>query len=222
MTLSKKEIVEFIKKNKMSFEPAVDAFQLQPNSLDLRLGWNFYIPKNWTYEKEGRLAKNVDYLDFENSKNNFDLIKLKPGQYFEILPKEFVIASTLEKVELKDHDLMAILYARSSFIRRGLLVVSGVIDIKYSGNLALPIINNTDNQIIRLYPGERVCQLVFHTTSSGLNDEEAKKHGIIGAKYEQSAPYSLEPKSDSSEEIELIKSGKLDELKKDHKISLSS
>jgi dCTP deaminase len=222
MTLSKKEIIEFIKQDKMSFDPVVDTFQIQPNSLDLRLGWNFYIPKNWTYEKEGRLAKNVDYLDFDNSKNNFDLIKLKPGQYFEILPKEFVIASTLEKVSFKDNDLMAILYARSSFIRRGLLVESGVIDIKYSGNLALPIINNTNNQIIRLYPGERVCQLVFHTTSSGLTDDEAQKHGVIGAKYEQSAPYSLEAKSDSNEEVELIKGGKLEELKKVHGISLSS
>jgi len=222
MTLSKKEIIQYIKEGKMIFDPIVDQFQIQPNSLDLRLGYNFYIPKSWSYEKEGRVGKNVDYLDFENNKNHFELIKLKPGQYFEILPKEFIIASTLENIELKDDNLMATLYARSSFIRRSLFVFSGVIDIKYSGHLAIPLINNTDSQVIKLYPGERVCQLVFQTTSSGLTDEEAQKHGVIGAKYEKSGAYSLESKNDAHDEVEAIKSGNLDKLKKDYGISISS
>jgi dCTP deaminase len=217
MILSKKELLDYIKEDKLSFEPNIDSFQVQPDSLDLRLGWNFYIPKNWELNEKGRVVMSIDYLDNQAQRENYTIIKLKPGQYFEILPKEFILASTLEKISLNDDKLMAILYARSSFIRRGLLVLSGVVDVKYSGYLTLPIVNNTENQIIRLYPGERICQLVFEDLSSGISEEEAQKHGVIGAKYLKSAPYALESKSDSDEEVEFIKSGNLEQLKEKFK-----
>ena len=77
----------------------------------------------------------------------------------------------------------------------------------------IPIVNNTNGQIIRLYPGERICQLVFHSLSTPVSLKEAGSHGVIAPKYEASTPYGLESRSDDTEEIRLIRDGKLDELK---------
>lgn len=212
-TLSKKDILQKLVQGAVNFSPTLDTYQIQPNSIDLRLGTTFYMPKAWEYNEKGRCALKVDYLDYQNKQESFKIVTLKPGQYFEILANEFVIASTYEKIELKAPDLMAVMYARSSIIRRGLIIESGIIDAQYSGYLMIPIVNNTHSQIIRLYPGERICQLVLHTLSSPLNPEDAKKHGEVSAKYESSTPFGLEARSDSAEEVELIKAGRLDELK---------
>lgn len=217
--LTKKEILARINEGKINFYPLLDKYQIQPHSVDIRLGCSFYILKKWKLSKDGRVAINFDYLDEKYSaQDNFDLIKLKPGQYFEILPKEFIIASSLEKISLKDDSLMANLDARSSLLRRGLYIASGTIDVKYQGTLTFPIINNTDTQIIKLYPGERICHLTFKTLVSPVADEDAKMHGLNEAKYLESTPYGLESRIDSEDEINYIKEGKIEELKEKFKI----
>lgn len=217
-TLSKTDILKEIREGHLSFTPAIDQYQIQPNSVDLRLGTTFYISKNSEYNEKGRIALTVDYLDYENKKENFKLLNLKSGQYFEILPSEFVIASTYEKIEIKSNSLMAVMYARSTIIRRGLIIESGIIDVGYSGYLMIPIVNNTNGQIIRLYPGERICQLVIHTLSSPVPSDEIGKHGVAIAKYTASTPYGLEARSDNVEEIRLIREGRLEELKEKYGI----
>src|SRR3990167_1966439 len=133
-TLSKTDILKKIHEGDLSFIPSLDEYQIQPNSIDLRLGTTFYISKNSEYNEKGRVALTVDYMDYENKKENFKLLNIKPGQYFEILPSEFVIASTYEKIEIKSNELMAVMYARSTIIRRGLVIESGIIDVGYSGD----------------------------------------------------------------------------------------
>lgn len=217
-TLTKKEIINLIKEKKIEFDPELDQFQVQPNSVDIRVGWNFYIPKTWEYNEKGRVALNINYLDQGIKKDSYKIIRLAEGQYFEILPGEFVIISTLEKIKLNEGNLMAVLYARSSTIRRGLVVESGTIDARYDGYLMLPVMNNTKDQIIKIYPGERICQLVFHELSSELSKEEADIHGVAKAKYLSSTSYGLEARSDSEEEINFIKKGKIRDLKNQFKI----
>jgi len=216
--LTKKEISELIKENKIEFEPMLDRFQIQPNSIDLRVGWNFYIPKTWEYNEKGRVAVNVDSLNTEVKKDLYKIIRLTEGQYFEILPGEFIIVSTLEKIKLNSGDLMGIIFARSSTIRRGLIIESGTIDARYDGYLMLPVMNNTRDQIIKIYPGERICQIVMHKLNSELSTEEASIHGVSKAKYLSSTPYGLEARSDSEEEVNFIREGKLKELKEEFKI----
>lgn len=217
-TLTKKEILKLIKEKKIEFDPSIDQFQLQPNSVDLRIGWNFYIPKVWEYNGKGRVALNVDYLEYNAKKELYKIIRLKEGQYFEILPGEFVIISTLEKIKLNTGNIMAMLFARSSFIRRGLNVESGTVDSRYQGYLMLPVTNNTRDQIIRIYPGERICQLVFLKLASDLTEEEAQTHGVARAKYLASTPYGLEARSDSEEELKNIRTGNIKKLKEKFKI----
>lgn len=219
MILTRTEISESIKDNRLSFDPALDAFQLQPHAVDLRLGYTFYIPKSWELTNEGRKSLTIDYLDPKDKQNYFDVIQLEPGQYFEILPNESVIGITLERIEIKDLQLMAVLYPRSSFNRRGMSVsLTGIIDAGYNGHLMLPIHNQTTNHVIKIYPGERVCQVVFDQLASKLTKKDSQTHGLKRAKYIGSDPenviYQDYKKKEASDEITLIREGKIQKLKK--------
>ncbi len=216
--LGKNEILQYIKEDKLGFDPVIDKFQIQPDSIDLRCGSTFYVPEQWQMADEGRVITRPDYLKHNANANNFRMVKLKPGQYFEFLPHEFIIVSSLEKILLKADNLMALLYPRSSMIRRGLVIESGVVDLHYQGTLMIPIFNGT-NQPLRLYPGERVYQLVFHTLEGGgLAREEAQVHGVAKAKYEGATSANLESRTDSNEELDFIRAGKITDLKEKYKI----
>lgn len=213
MVLSKKELLQYINEGKIGFTPGVDAFQLQPISIDLRIGSSFYVPESWRYEGEGRRAIEPDYLNKNFGKDNFRLIKIKPGQFFEVMPGELILASSLEKVEFKSNNLMAVLYPRSSMVRRGFVIQGGVVDVGYKGHLVIPVLNASKHSL-KLYTGERAYQLLFHLTSSELSEQDIKQHGVIAAKYADSAAYNLEARTDSDDELEYIKNGDLEGLKK--------
>ncbi len=209
LVLVKKQIREKIESGELIFKPSLDKFQLQSHSVDLRLGYTFLIYKNWKLSNEGRT---VVQLDYEESRDHFQVIELEEGQYFEILPREYVIVSTLEEIKMP-RDIMAILYPRSSVNRRGLSVdLNGIIDAGYRGNLIVPMRNNTQNQVVRIYPGERFCQLLFHTLSSKARPRKsryAKKDIIVGFLGERYVS-----------ETRLVRSGKIKELKRKYALNL--
>ncbi len=212
MILGKKELVDYISQDKIKFTPELDAFQLQPNSIDLRIGSNFYVPESTQLTEAGRVAVQPDYLNKEFNKDFLKLIKLKPGQYFEILPQETVLVSSLEKIELNVGNVMAVLHPRSSMVRRGLVLQGGVVDVRYKGHLIIPILNST-NHSLRLYVGERAYQLLFYLLPSDLTQDEAIKHGMVSAKYDNSTAYNLEARTDSEDEIDFLRKGDLEGLK---------
>lgn len=165
--LTKQQILERMKCEDICFTPQLDNFQLNSHSIDLRLGFTFLIPKAWRMTGAGREAITLDHLG-ENRKQFFDVIELEQGQYFDMLPGEFVIFSTLESFKIPN-DLMGVLYPRSSVNRRGLAIdLTGIIDAGYEGQLTVPARNNTTGQVIRVYPGERFCQVVFEELSASV------------------------------------------------------
>lgn len=215
--LTKKEIHSAIQSNQIVFNPPLDQFQLQPHAIDLRLGYKFLIPKNWIMDSRGRCAIKISIDDINIHREQFEEVILKPGQYFELLPNEFVIGTSLEQITLNAPNLMALLFPRTSTNRRGIdLSLSGIIDAGYEGHLILPMKNEAGNQVIRMYPGERICQVIFQELLSPLAQEDIKLHGITSAKYthSDSGQYQL----DKEEERELLVNGKLDELKKQHSL----
>ena len=110
--LTKKQIVERIKSGNLSFTPTLDIFQLHDHVVDLRLGFTFLIPKTWRLTAKGRETIAVTHFN-KPGLQYFDVVELEEGQYFELLPHEYVIVSTLEKIKVPN-DLMAVLYPRSS------------------------------------------------------------------------------------------------------------
>ncbi|MBI2484781.1 2'-deoxycytidine 5'-triphosphate deaminase [Candidatus Uhrbacteria bacterium] len=219
MILTRKEILAEMGAGAIRFSPPIDQFQLQPHAVDLRLGYKFLIPRNWHQEKGGRRAIKTAIDQSDVHKEQYEEITLEPGQYFELTPNEFVIGTSLERVELSSPTLMALLFPRTSTNRRGInLSLSGIIDAHYKGNLIFPMKNEAGNQVIRVYPGERVCQIMFQTLISPLTLEEANKHGLTQAKYSNTdESYKL----DKDEERRMIVEGKLEDMKSTYRVPLS-
>ncbi len=208
----KNEIIESIKSGELKFSPALDSLQVRPHAVDLRLGYEFRVPSRTLgvdKRRGGRTATTLDHLALNNGHFTFyDEIKLKPGQHFDILPGESVLGVTLEKIHLKSNSLMGILYPRSSVNRRGLsLDMTGIVDTGYKGQLMIPL-HNITTQVIRLYPGERICQLVLERLEQPVREGyEGRYHGAVSYKPEA-----------SNREVELIRSGKIKDIKKEFKL----
>ena len=207
MILTSQQILDRIRKGEMVFSPEIDRFQIQQHSVDLRLGFSFLIPKAWELTNEGRVAVRTDHLDLDHTKMRHNLVELEEGQVFDILPGEYVAVTTLEKIKLPN-DMMAILYPRSSVNRRGLSIdLTGVVDAGYEGNLLIPLRNNTQSQVIRMYPGERICQVVFEEINGAVDVQQSRWQNsdvIVTIKEER-----------STVEMEYVRKGNISGLKKD-------
>ncbi len=212
MILSNDKIIERIRSGELVFAPPLDEFQIQQHSIDLRLGFSFLVPKSWEMTANGRVALRTDHLDLDRQNKSFTLVELEEGQFFDILPGEYVGVSTLEKIRLPS-DLMAILYPRSSVNRRGLSIdLTGIVDAGYEGNLLIPVRNNTQFQVIRMYPGERFCQLVFEELSNAPQLQQSRWHNkdiVVTVQHER-----------STEEMTCVREGKITLLKRDFALAI--
>lgn len=212
--LTKNQILERVRIGDIGFTPNLDSFQLQAHAVDLRLGFTFLIPKVWHVTSRGREALNIDHFD-QKRPQYFETIELEQGQFFELLPKEFVLVSSLEAVRIPK-DLMAVLYPRSSTNRKGLSVdLTGIIDSGYEGQLAVPVRNNTSAQTVRLYPGERFCQIVFEKLDDVVEAEKSRYH-----KKDIIEGFVLNKNNSEKDmvEVELVSKGEIKKLKSEHKI----
>jgi len=206
--ITKTRIIERIKSGSLSFKPNLDSFQLQEHSVDFRLGYTFMIPKMWHMTPQGRESLDITHFDKRNHEY-FEVVELEQGQHFDLLPQEYVLISTLESIKIPT-DLMAVLYPRSSTNRKGLsLDLTGIIDAGYEGQLILPIRNNTRSQAVRLYPGERICQIVFEELKEAVIPRQSKYHQkdiIEGVQTEK------------KDEVDLILQGDMKTLKEKYKV----
>jgi len=205
--ITKQQILEKIKSGEISFKPELDTFQLQGHSVDLRLGFTFMVPKSWHMTPKGREAFDITHFD-KHSSEYFDIIELEQGQYFDLLPHEYILVSTFESVKLPTN-MMAVLYPRSSTNRKGMsLDLTGIIDAGYEGQLILPIRNNTHSQTVRLFPGERLCQIVFEELTGSVEHKSKyhKKDVIDGVQKEK------------RDEVDFIMNGNIKELKEKYKV----
>ena len=145
MILSDKTIHQYLKEGRLVIEP-LDEMQIQPGSIDFRLG-NHYL----------KIA--------EHRTSSLDLIH-KP-EYEEIIqdevvipPHSFLLATTREYLKLPD-DLTAFVEGRSSIGRLGLFIQnSGWVDPGFEGEITIELYN-ANILPIKLISGVRICQLVF-------------------------------------------------------------
>lgn len=174
MVLSDTDILKAIKKGKIVIFPKIDIkTQLGSCSIDLRLSNVFRVFNH----------SQVPYIDPSDQKAIKDLaheIKVAKGKAFIIQPGDFVLASTIENLELGD-DILARLEGRSSLGRLGIVVHStaSIFDPGWRGKVVLEL-GNSGKIAVALYPGIRICSLTFETLSSPAKIPYYKKKG---AKY---------------------------------------
>jgi len=173
-------------------EPKPNGNQFGSCSVDLRLGQEFAVFKH----------SRVPYVDVKHMDSQDFMMKVKVawGKPLVMQPKEFVLATTIERVELAD-DILARLEGRSSLGRLGIIVhaTAGIIDPGWYGNIVLEL-GNHGVMPVALYPGMRVCSLTFERTSSIVEIPYRKK---AGQKYAgQSEPVASRISSDPDIETE--------------------
>lgn len=160
MILSDIDIKAKIESNEIVIDPKPDfKSALGTVSIDLRLGGQFM-----KYRTTDRPF--IDVRDSKTFENLTETVTKSEEEAFVIHPGEFVLGSTWEKIELPAN-LAGRLEGKSSLGRLGIVIHStaGKVDPGFKGNLVLEI-TNIGNLPVMLYPGMRVCQLLFEQLST--------------------------------------------------------
>ena len=157
--LSDKTIKEYLEEGKIVIDPLKDEQQIKPSSVDMRLGDEFKVFK--VIRKPY-----IDPKDEEDIAEYMESSTVPEGEAFIIHPNEFALATTQEYVKVPD-DLVARVEGRSSMGRLGVTmhVTAGYVDPGFEGRITLEI-SNIGAMPVALYPGQRVCQLVFETMTT--------------------------------------------------------
>lgn len=144
MILSDRDLRQRLRDRSIVVEPLADLeLQLQPASIDLRLGRQF------------RRAVRAPEVE-----------ELSEGDDFVLGPGEFALGTTLERVHVPP-DLVARVEGRSSIGRLAILVhaTAGFIDPGFEGEITLEL-SNLGPAPASLRVGSRICQIVFHVLTS--------------------------------------------------------
>ncbi len=145
---------------------------LGPVSIDLRLGKDFIV-----YRRTARPL--IDVKDTASFMELTETVIKEEHEPFVIHPSEFVLGSTIENVEIPN-DLAGRLEGKSSLGRLGVVIHStaGKFDPGWKGRLVLEI-SNIGTLPILLYPGMRICQLLFEqisTPTKGYTERASSKY----------------------------------------------
>ena len=171
MVLSDRDIRAEIEAGRIVIDPFIpDA--VQPSSVDLHLDRRFRVFRNSRYP----------FIDVRADQPVLtELVEIGGDEPCSLHPGEFVLGSTLERVELPN-DLVARLEGKSSLGRLGLLIHStaGYVDPGWEGNLTLEL-SNVANLPITLYDGMKIGQISFQRLSSPA--EVSYGEASIGSKY---------------------------------------
>ena len=168
-------------------------------SLDFTLGHHFYIQE---YEEDAKVYNPFDESDvaryfkgplvamphkkwcdkygyklFKNIPEDHPIIVLRPG--------ERILAHTHEFVGIRAHGGACEVKSRSSWGRNGVAVCfdAGWVDPGYINRITLEIYNLNMHESVVLPVGERIGQLIFHTTGE-VEGGYAEGRGGMSGKYQ--------------------------------------
>jgi dCTP deaminase len=163
--LSDRDIKELLKLGELVID-SIEEEQIGSCSVDLRLGSTFRVFKH----------AEVTHVDPKEGLSD-DLMELvtKDSEPFIIHPGEFVLGTTIESVMIPRY-IVARLDGRSSWGRLGIIVHStaGSVHPGYVGQLTLEIAN-ISKVPVKLWPGSKVCQIMFERLSSPCEQSYAEK-----------------------------------------------
>lgn len=185
MILSDGTIRSLLAEGRLIVEP-LEQQQIQPASVDVRLGDEFLVFRNHTCEVIDPFNKPSDLMESA---------KVSDGEAFILHPGEFVLGTTLEAIGLPD-DIVARVEGKSSLGRLGLLIhaTAGFVDPGWKrGQITLEL-SNVATLPIKLWPGMKIGQLSFHTLDKAaerpyghpdLNSKYVGQSGPVASQYEK-------------------------------------
>jgi len=144
MLLSDRTIASLLDSGDIKIVPAPTNEQIQPISLDLKLG------------------------------NSFALQTPEPGQWHRFIgahtvvrPGEFLLACTEERITLPAH-IAGFVHGKSTWARKGLMVeAAGLVDPGFDGTITLEL-KNLSHHPLPLVAGRAICQLSLHAVDTAV------------------------------------------------------
>lgn len=159
MIYSRQNIRDALDSGHLVIEPQPVLRMFDTSAVDLRLGNRFVI---FDQPSPGSgVFVNIDEADPEAVAIQYGTVReVAAGGYLDLHPGSFVLASTLERVEMP-LDLAARVEGKSSIARFGLSVhqTAPTIHADFRGTIRLEI-SNIGPFVCRLKPGIRICQLI--------------------------------------------------------------
>lgn len=142
-------------------------------SVDVRLGSRFYVAEptaeaviDTVMDPERKIRKTLMFVPF--------------GKGIVLHPHQLLLGETLEFLRLP-RDLMAYVVGRSSWGRDGLIVATAVgVHPGFAGPLTLEL-RNLGEVSVRLYPGDPIAQLFFHSVDTSASANAAPPSQFAGA-----------------------------------------
>lgn len=181
MILSHQSIIDNVKSGKIGIDSFIED-NVGPASYDLRLGNSFVevTPNFETVEGVVPETKKV-MIRTMNEEYPSSHITVKEGNSLVIPPHTFVLATTMEYIEVPSN-IAVYVQGRSSIGRMGLQVQNaGFVDPGFKGQITLELFN-ASNVPIGITPGRRVCQCVFHLLDEPTDSPYKGKYvGQVGA-----------------------------------------
>lgn len=169
MLIAGKELFELIERGVITAKPE----NVNAASIDVRLADVFFFEAD--PHKLGETPKIID-LD---AKESVPMIrhKVPEGGAVHLHPGDFCLASTVEIFNLPN-DISALFVLRSSMARNGLEhMQAGWADAGWNGSsLTLELVNMLKRHPLRLRPGMRIGQMIFHRHA----DAGDRSYGKIG------------------------------------------
>ncbi|MCH3968110.1 MAG: dCTP deaminase [Atopobiaceae bacterium] len=172
MVLSDHDIKAEIALGRLVIDP-YDETNVQPASVDVRLGGNFRIFR-------GAATAYIDPLDMQP--NLTEAIDVEQGGTFMLQPGQFALGTTLERIVIPD-DILGKLEGKSTLGRLGLMIHStaGYVDPGWDGELTLEL-SNVATLPIMLHPGMRIGQMSFERMTSPVDHPYGSKE--LGSHYQ--------------------------------------
>lgn len=164
MLLSDRDILQRLSAGEIAIDPLDSPdLQIQPSSVDLRLGHEFY-------EFEVDAPTTIDPAS-DDTLDHATLIDCGSGDTYTIAPGQLVLGTTLETIRLPA-DVAGVLIGRSSLGRLGIVPYTGAgfVDPGFEGELTLMFTNHGPFNVV-LHPGEmRIVQCYLAALSSPAVD----------------------------------------------------
>jgi dCTP deaminase len=170
MIVSDETLRKMLAEGSIVVEP-LEPYQIQPASIDLRLGRSFLKIDENSLESLS-LDSELPYVQIEKDE-------------IVIPPQSFMLATTVEYIRIPPN-VTAFVEGRSSIGRLGLFIQNaGWVDPGFEGTITLELFN-ANRLPLRLASGRRICQIVFAFMDKATRTPYAGKYqgqrGTVGSR----------------------------------------
>lgn len=172
MVLSDRDIKKELRAGRLVITP-LNEEDIQPASVDVRLGSNFRVFKNSAHA----------YIDPMQQQDDLtEVVDVLPGEAFILHPGQFALGTTLECIGIPN-DILGKLEGKSTLGRLGLMIHStaGYVDPGWKGEITLEL-SNVATLPIMLRPGMRIGQMSFERMTSEVERPYGSKG--LGSHYQ--------------------------------------